>query len=1029
MIQKPQRIWQRWTKPQIPYATRDEEHRAQLLASMLLLMLFLSILYTFAHLILLPAAYHPGILLPLFLTYGGTFIAYLMSRGKAIGWAPLVFTLSFTLGVLTMLIMAGQFAAIPLFFVIPTLVLSVCVDLVFNITLTLFNFLLLLGMLAWNSTIRLYILQGENFLLYLLIVSVILLFTWIRNVIERNRQEAMAESQLRLLTFFETANDWIFMLDAHGQFSFINEKMCAETGYAAETVLGQKPDAFLTEESAGLITAALTKIATGQTIEVFTAEINLQNGRHFWVEVRGRALYNAQGNLEQTMHIARDITRRMQIATAEQQQRQLAEAMSNTAAILNSTLALDEVLDHVLNTVHRVVPYDVANITLIRDGKTRVVRHQGYRPETVPIIENAEFTIAQTADLQQMVETGQPIAIADARTFPGWVWIKGLDWIRAVAGAPIIRAGECIGFLHVAQRTPETYTAVHAASLQAFANHVANAIHNARLYEAEQRRRRLAETLRQTTAVLNSTLSLDTVLNRILEQLSHAISFDTASLQKRDGHQLIIRAVKGFHNPKKLLGLAIPVGTDSPNSYVFATRGPVTFPDIPAQFTHFQEKADLYQSGNIRSWLAVPLMFDAEIIGLITLDRHEVRPFTVEEIEVATAFAQHAAIALHNANLYDQLARYNETLETAVARRTAELEQTTQQVSAILQNSPDAILLLDHNLRPRLFNPAYSNMFGYKSGDFCPNFPICLVISPDQSRFSKALQIVRKEKQPMRLDFTAQRQDGSQFDADIVLAPIQQPTSPPTLLCSIRDITALKEIERVKDDFVSNVSHELRTPIASLKLYHDLLTLNPAKSQDYIARLGREITRLSTIVESLLQLSRFDQERTKWEEDVINLNDLVSEYATDRKPLAASRDIHLNYQLTANLPRVMGDHHLLGQVLSILLTNALNYTPPGGKVQIKTGEQFQDQQRWVYFEVIDTGQGVLQDELPHVLKRFYRGFAGRTSGEPGTGLGLAIADEIVSRHQGKIEVQSMGKDQGAAFIVKLPAAPPIADSN
>lgn len=823
-------------------------------------------------------------------------------------------------------------------------------------------------------------------------------------------------------SFIETANDWIFMLDLQGCFTFVNEKMSADTGYPNDVLLGRKPHEFLVGEAVNVISEALVRIAAGETIDVFTAEITLQNGRHFWVEVRGRALFDAQGKIVQTMHIARDISQRMQIANAEQQQRQLAEVLSDTAAALNSTLALNEVLDYVLNNIHRVVPYDAVNIMLITDGKTRTVRHRGYEQfNAVSAIEEFQLIVEETRNLRDLQETGQPLIIGDVRTYQDWIWVKGLEWLRSLAGAPIVtRDAVCIGFLQVSSATSNTYTAVHAASLQAFANHVANAIHNAQLYEQEQHRRRLAEMLRRTTAVLNSTLALDTVLNRILEQLSHAIAFDSASLQKRDGDQLIIRAVLGFDQPEKLLNLVIPVDAGSPNSHVFATRGPVTFPDIPAEFSHFQEKADLYHSGNIRSWLAVPLMFDDDIIGLVTIDRNEVRPFTAEEIEVASAFAQHAAIALHNADVYDQLARYNETLETAVAQRTAELRQTTEQVTAILQNSPDAILLLDHQLRPQLFNPAYSTMFGYATLQTCALFPACLVIPEDKARFTAALQSVRAHNQPTRLNFTAQRKDGSHFDADVALAPIQQQNAPPSLLCSIRDITALKEIERVKDDFVSNVSHELRTPIASLKLYHDLLGLNPAKSQEYIKRLGREITRLNTIVESLLQLSRLDQERVEWHFDLIDLNTLVQEYATDRKPLAAIRDIALNCQLAPELPLVWGDRNLLGQVLSILLTNALNYTPPGGHIMLKTEKQG----LWSLFSIADTGRGIHATELKEIIKRFYRGHAGRASGEPGTGLGLAIADEIIRRHQGRIDVQSAGEGKGATLTVWLPADAP-----
>lgn len=1197
MKEKLKALWQTLTLPKITDESASKRFQVQLLAAMLLAIFCVSILFTLLNFLLLTAIWQQQNLFPLFFALSGNFFAYWLSRGRHYSWAPVMFALTFTLGTMGILVQNEQYQLIPIFLIIPTLFLTVFVSIPVNIGIIAFNILFLLGLFSRNSNARTEVLQSESFVLYLVIVSLGLLLTYYRNAIEQSRLAELHASQTSLRTFLDTANDWIFMLGPDGRLTYINDTMSADTGFTNEMVVGHRPSDFLRGESAVAIAEAVAQITQGVTIEAFTTEVNLLNGRQFWIEVRGRPIYDAQGNLAQTMHIGRDISQRVAAAAAERDQRQLVEALSNMAAILNSTLeldevldrvlgnvhrvvpydaadillvqgdktiaaryqgyekfnaaqiiaeaqfviaetgtlrlmqqhggpvvvddshnfagwtwvpglewvrsmastpimragttlgylsvasakprtytavhaqrlqafashvanaidnarlyaaeqqqrklaealrdtvsllnstlALDEVLDHVLSNIHRVVPYDVADIMLIQDGKTRTVRHRGYEKyDAVDIIERVVFEVNEVANLRRLQESGQPLVVMDAHTYPDWVWVKGLEWVRSLAGAPIItRDATCIGFLHVTSSEPEVYSAVDAASLQAFANQVANAIHNAQLYETEQQRRRLAETLRRTTAVLNSTLTMDDVLDQILVQLNQAIAFDSASLQERGGDQLIIRAVRGFDHPEKLIGTLIPVGTDSPNAHVFASGGPVTFADISATFSHIQIESDWYQSGKIRSWLAVPLTFDDEIIGLVTVDRYLVQPFTPSEVEVAATFAQHAATALHNAQLYDQLSRYNEQLETAVAHRTAELQQTTQQVTAILHNSPDAILLLDHKLQPQLSNPAYRDMFGYDISEACHPLPTCLVIPEEVGRFTKAMHIVLKEGQPMRLDFTARRKNGARFNADIALAPVQQPDAPPSLLCSIRDITDLKEVERVKDDFVSNVSHELRTPIASLKLYHDLLGLNPAKSAEYIARLGREITRLNIIVESLLQLSRLDQERIEWQIDLVDLNDLVLEYATDRQPLAASRSVNLKHQLAPQIPAVQGDKNLLGQVLSILLTNALNYTPAGGSILLKTSATMQNQQHWVNFEITDTGPGIATEEMPHMFKRFYRGQAGRASGEPGTGLGLAIADEIIRRHRGKIDVRSAGIGQGASFTVWLPAIRPAA---
>jgi signal transduction histidine kinase len=247
------------------------------------------------------------------------------------------------------------------------------------------------------------------------------------------------------------------------------------------------------------------------------------------------------------------------------------------------------------------------------------------------------------------------------------------------------------------------------------------------------------------------------------------------------------------------------------------------------------------------------------------------------------------------------------------------------------------------------------------------------------------------------------------------------------LVASIRDITPLKEVERAKDAFVSNVSHELRTPITSIKLNQSLLALNPERQEVYLARQAREIDRLNILIEDLLRLSRLDQSGTELNLAPTNLNTLVEQHVDDRSPLAESRSLTLVAAKKRGLPLVQADGSLIGQALSVLLTNALNYTPPGGTITLTTAARKKGALRWAGFSVSDTGPGIPDEDVPHLFERFFRGRTGRDSKMPGTGLGLAIAHKIVSRHGGRIEAGRNTKaGQGAVFSVWLPVG---GDSN
>lgn len=231
----------------------------------------------------------------------------------------------------------------------------------------------------------------------------------------------------------------------------------------------------------------------------------------------------------------------------------------------------------------------------------------------------------------------------------------------------------------------------------------------------------------------------------------------------------------------------------------------------------------------------------------------------------------------------------------------------------------------------------------------------------------------------------------------------------------------LVRLSRVKDEFVSNVSHELRTPVTSMNLYHRLIAKKPEQQDKYMVKLKREIDRLSILIEDLLRLSRLDQGRVEIRRQSIDLNELVSQYVEDRRLLASERGLSLVFHPGPESLLVSADQGLLSQTASILLTNALTYTPRGGTIVLRTCTREENHASWAGFSVEDDGPGISPRDREHLFKRFFRGAAATESGIQGTGLGLAIVKEIVELHQGTIEVESSGiSGEGSVFRVWLP---------
>jgi PAS domain S-box-containing protein len=268
------------------------------------------------------------------------------------------------------------------------------------------------------------------------------------------------------------------------------------------------------------------------------------------------------------------------------------------------------------------------------------------------------------------------------------------------------------------------------------------------------------------------------------------------------------------------------------------------------------------------------------------------------------------------------------------------------------------------------------------------------------------------------------RKNGSMYEADLTITPVCNEDGTIVNFVGVQhDISMLKELDRLKSQFVSDVSHELRTPLTNIRLYLDLLsqTEYDQRAATYMETLSRESERLSSLIEDLLSLSRLEADTVPLQMEPVDINRLLAALAKDREKLAAQYGLELRLECEGKLPHVMGDALLLGQLFTNLLTNALNYTPEGGKIVIRTWSQLSAEIKWVIIEVADTGIGIPPIEQSLIFRRFFRGKASKPEAIPGTGLGLAICKEISERHGGKIMVESEGiPGKGSTFTVWLP---------
>ncbi len=344
--------------------------------------------------------------------------------------------------------------------------------------------------------------------------------------------------------------------------------------------------------------------------------------------------------------------------------------------------------------------------------------------------------------------------------------------------------------------------------------------------------------------------------------------------------------------------------------------------------------------------------------------------------------------------------------------------------SAILRSMVEGVAVVDAQERLVFCNRAFSDILNVQSVT-SEGSPLIEVV-----RSSELIGLIRKALhgeeglqsdieigivQPLSFSVTAAPVKALDADRNV---PADKPSGAVVVL---HDVTELRRLEHVRQDFVGNVSHEFKTPLTAIQGFAETLLAgavdDPKNNRRFLEIIREHAVRLARVTDDLLKLARIEAGKLELEFFPVGVQELIEGCAETTLLKASRKQISFSMEVPAGIPALRGDASLLHDVLQNLLDNAIQYTPPGGRVVVGAAAGPHE----ATVTISDSGIGIPQADQERIFERFYRVDAARSREAGGTGLGLSIAKHIVEAHGGRLWVES-AVGQGSKFSFSIPLA-------